>query len=161
MLDHVTWGDQRRGDVEYLGLEPMIHNTYDTSNFSTIIPFQDGFFSVFTPIETLNDQTITCNPFFTPVECNIKKPIRGKRAKNPALPLFKPLDGTFHLAFNLQAFMGQHDRMNVGTPMVNNNSYLQMQQCHLLREFETRMLTLIRCFARIVIERGGIVQIFT
>lgn len=161
LLDHVTWGDQRRGDVEYLGLEPMIHNTYDTSNFTTIIPFQDGFFSVFTPIETLNDQTITCNPFFTPIECNIKRLIRGKRAKKPALPFFKPLDGTFHLAFNLQAFMGQHDRMNVGTPMVNNNSYLQMQQCHLLREFETRMLTLIRCFARIVIERGGIVQIFT
>lgn len=161
LLDHVTWGDQRRGDVEYLGLEPMIHNTYDPSNFTTIVPFQDGFFSVFTPIETLNDQTITCNPFFTPVECNLKRLIRGKRAKKPALPIFKPLDGTFHLAFNLQAFMGQHDRMNVGTPMVNNNSYLQMQQCHLLREFETRMLTLIRCFARIVIERGGIVQIFT
>lgn len=161
LIDHVTWGDQRRGDIEYLGLDPMLQNSYDTANFQKVFPFQDGFFSVFTPIETLNDQTITDNPFWTPLEENVKKLVRGTRGNSPALPFLKPLDGTFHLSFNLQAFMGQHDRMNVGTPMVNNNSYLQMQNCHLLREHECRMLTFIRCFARIVIERGGIVQIFT
>lgn len=161
LIDHVTWGDQRRGDFEYLGLEPMWQNSYDTSNFQKIIPFQDGFFSVFTPIECLNDQTITDNPYWTPLECNIKTLIRGIRAKKPALPLFKPTDGTYHFSFNLQAFMYQEERMNVGLPMVNNNAYLQMQNCHLLREYETRMMTHIRCFARVVIERGGIVQIFT
>lgn len=161
LMDHVTWGDQRRGDVEYLGLEPMIHNAYDSANFQSILPFQDGFFSCFTPIETLNDQTITDNPYWTPLECNVKKVIRGRRAKLPALPFFKPFDGTFHLSFNTQAFMHQHDRMNVGSPMVNTNSYLHMQNCHMLREHETRMLVFIRVFARIVIERGGILQIFT
>lgn len=161
LVDHVTWGDQRRGDYEYLNLEPVLHNTFNVSNFQSVLPFQDGFFSVFTPIECLDDQTITDNPYWTPLEMNIGGVIRGRRAKNPALPIFKPYDGTFHLSFNLQAFMYQQDRMNVGIPMVNNNSYLQMQGCHLLREFETRMITHIRCFARIVIERGGIVQIFT
>lgn len=161
LLDHVTWGDQHRGYVEYLGLDPVMQNTYDTSNYQAILPFQDGFFSVFTPIECLDDQTITDNPFFTPLECNLKRNIRGKRAHKPALPFFKPFDGTFHLSFNLQAFMHQEERMNVGTPMVNNNSYLNMQNCHMIREHETRMLTFIRCFARVVIERGGIVQIFT
>jgi hypothetical protein len=161
LIDHVTWGDQRRGDVEYLGLEPMIHNAYDAANFQNILPFQDGFFSVFTPIETLNDQTITDNPYWTPLECNTQKVIRGRRAKLPALPFFKPLDGTFHLSFNTQAFMNQHERMNVGSPMVNTNSYLHMQNCHMFREHETRMIVFIRVFARIVIERGGILQIFT
>lgn len=161
LIDHVTWGDQRRGDVEYLGLEPHFQNSYDIANFQKVSPFQDGFYSVFTPIECLNDQTITDNPFWTPLEENVKKLIRGRRATGPALPFLKPLEGTFHLSFNLQAFMMQHDRMNVGTPMVNNNSYLQMANCHLLRDHECRMLTFIRCFARIVIERGGVVQIFT
>jgi hypothetical protein len=161
LLDHVTWGDQHRGYIEYLGLDPVLNNNYESSNFQDILPFQDGFFSVFTPIECLDDQTITDNPFFTPLECNIKRGIRGKRAHKPALPFFKPFDGTFHLSFNLQAFMHQEDRMNVGTPMVNNNSYLNMQNCHLMRNHETRMLTFIRCFARVIIERGGIVQIFT
>lgn len=161
LIEHVTWGDQRRGDVEYLKIEPMFQNTYDASNFQQIVPFNDGFWSVFTPIETLDDQTITDNPYWTPLECNLQKRIRGIRANNPALPFFKPLEGTFHLSFNLQAFMGQQDRLNVGVPMVNNNSYLQMQGAHMLREWETRMLVFIRCFARIVIERGGILQIFT
>jgi hypothetical protein len=161
LLDHVTWGDQHRGYIEYLGLDPVLNNNYESSNFQDILPFQDGFFSVFTPIECLDDQTITDNPFFTPLECNTKTRIRGKRGHKPALPFFKPFDGTFHLAFNLQAFMHQEDRMNVGTPMVNNNSYLNMQNCHLMRHHETRMLTFIRCFARVIIERGGIVQIFT
>lgn len=161
LIDHVTWGDQRRGDTEYLGLLPLFSNAYDAANFNVISPFQDGFFSVFTPIECLDDQTITDNPFWTPLECNVKKLLRGKRAKKNALPFYKPLDGTFHLSLNLQAFMGHHDRMNVGTPMVNNNAYLQMQNCHLLQEFECRMIVFIRVFARIIIERGGIIQIFT
>lgn len=161
LIDHVTWGDQRRGDIEYLGLLPLFSNAYDTGNFNVISPFQDGFFSVFTPIECLDDQTITDNPFWTPLECNVKRLLRGKRAKKNALPFYKPLDGTFHLSLNLQAFMGHHDRMNVGTPMVNNNAYLQMQNCHLLQEFECRMIVFIRVFARIIIERGGIIQIFT
>lgn len=161
LIEQVTWGDQRRGDVEYLKIEPMFQNTYDASNFQQIVPFNDGFWSVFTPIEALDDQTITDNPYWTPLECNLQKRIRGVRANNPALPFFKPLEGTFHLSFNLQAYMGQQDRLNVGVPMVNNNSYLQMQGAHMLREWETRMLVFIRCFARIVIERGGILQIFT
>jgi hypothetical protein len=92
---------------------------------------------------------------------NVEKKIRGLRAPGAALPFFKPLEGTFHLSFNLQPFMYEHNRMNVGSPMVNTNAYLHMQQCHMLREHETRMITFIRVFARIVIERGGIVQIFT
>lgn len=161
LIDHVTWGDQRRGDIEYLELGPHIHNSYDSNNFCVVSPFQDGFFSVFTPIECLDDQTITDNPFWTPLECNIQRLIRGKRAKGNALPFYKPLEGTFHLSFNLQAFMGQHDTMNVGTPMVNNNAYLQMENCHLMLAHETRMLVFARVFARIVIERGGIIQVFT
>lgn len=161
LIDHVTWGDQRRGDIEYLELNPHIHNSHDPNNFCVVSPFQDGFFSTFTPIECLDDQTITNNPFWTPVECNIKRLIRGKRARSNALPFYKPLEGTFHLSFNLQAFMGQHDTMNVGTPMVNNNAYLQMQNCYLMQAFETRMLVFARVFARIVIERGGIIQVFT
>jgi len=162
LVDHISWGDQHiRGNTEYLGLNPIFQQTYDASNYQSIVPFQDGFFSVFTPIECLDDQTITDNPYFTTVELGVKKLIRGKRAKNPALPIYKPYDGTFHLSFNLQAFMGNQDRLNVGTPMINNNSYLLMQNAHLLREFDTRMLTIIRCFGRIVIERGGVVQIFT
>lgn len=161
LLDHITWGDQRQGRLEYLGLDPVLHNTYDAGNFQQVLPFQDGFFSVFTPVQALDDQTITDNPHYTPLECNIQRLIRGKRAKQPALPFFKPLEGTFHLTFNLQQFMGQHDKMHVGTPMVNNNSYLYMENCHLFREWETRMLVITRVFARIVIERGGILQIFT
>lgn len=161
LIDHVCWGDQRQGDVEYLGLDPMIQNAYDSSNFQRVVPFQDGFFSVFTPIECLDDQTITGNPYWAPLEMNINQKIRGRRAKQPALPFFKPFNGTFHLSLNLQPFMHQHDRMNVGSPMVNNNSYLVMENTHMIREHPTRMLTLIRCFARIVIERGGILQVFT
>ena len=161
LIDHVCWGDQRKGDMEYLGLDPLIHNSYDNANFQRVLPFQDGFFSVFTPIETLDDQTMTGNPYWTPLELSINKRIRGRRSKHPALPYFKPFDGTFHLSFNLQPFMHQHDRMNVGSPMVNTNAYLHMENCHMIREHETRMLTFIRCFARVVIEKGGIVQIFT
>jgi len=161
LIDTVCWGDQHSGSIEYLGLQPMIQNAFDSDNFQRVLPFQDGFFSVFTPIETLDDQTITCNPFWTPLEMNVEHLIRGRRAAQPALPFFKPFEGTFHLAFNLQPFMHEHNTMNVGSPMVNTNAYLHMQQCHMLREHETRMLTFIRVFARIVMERGGIIQIFT
>lgn len=161
LLMHTRWGDQVFSSQDYMELAPALQPSYLTSKGQVINTLQDGYWAAFCPISALDDQTITCNPFLTPLELSLRKRIRGYRAPVDALPIYKPYDGTFHLSFNLEAFMGQNGRMRTGVPIVNNNMFIRMEKCHLLREYDTQLLTIVECDAKVVFERGGTMQFFT
>lgn len=161
LLQHIRWGDQVFSDRDYLQLDPHLHPSYGSQKGMAINTLQDGFWACYTPISALDDQTITDNPFFNPTELSIRKKLRGQRASLNALPFYKPFDGTFHLSFNLEAFMGQGDRIRTGVPIVNNNMFLKFDKAHMVRDFDTQLLTIAQCDARVVFERGGTMQFFT
>lgn len=161
LLMHTRWGDQVFSSQDYMELAPSLQPSYLTQKGMVINTLQDGFWASYVPISALDDQTITCNPFFVPLELSTRTRIRGKRAPKDALPVYKPFDGTFHLSFNLEAFMGQSGRMRTGVPIVNNNMFLKMEKAHLLRTYDTQLLTVCECDARVVFERGGTMQFFT
>jgi hypothetical protein len=161
LLMHTRWGDQVFSNQDYMELAPCLQPSYLTQKGMVINTLQDGFWACYTPISALDDQTITCNPYFTPLELSLRKRIRGKRAPKNALPIYKPFDGTFHLSFNLEAFMGQSGRMRTGVPVVNNNMFLKMEKAHLIRTYDTQLLTICECDAKVVFERGGTMQFFT
>jgi hypothetical protein len=92
---------------------------------------------------------------------SLRTKLRGVRSTLGSLPIFKPYDGTFHLSFNLEAYMGQSDRLRTGIPIVNNNMFLKMERAHLLRNTSTQLLTVASCDGKVVFERGGTVQFFT
>lgn len=161
LIRECRWGDQVFSDRDYLELDPRMMPSYQTSKGMAINTLQDGFWACYTPIHCLDDQTITDNPFFTPLEISLRRKIRGVRAEGGALPIFKPFDGTFHLAFNLEAYMGQSDRLRTGIPIVNNNMFLKLERAHLLRNTSTQLLTVASCDGKVVFERGGTVQFFT
>lgn len=161
LIQHIRWGDQVFSDRDYMQLDPHLHPSYGSQKGMAINTLQDGFWACYVPISALDDQTITCNPFFTATEITLKKRLRGVRAPISALPIYKPFDGTFHLSFNLEAFMGQNERIRTGVPIVNNNMFLKMDKAHLLRDYDTQLLTVCSCDARVVFERGGTMQFFT
>lgn len=161
LLMHTRWGDQVFSSQDYMELAPSLAPSYFTQKGMVINTLQDGFWAAYTPISALDDQTITCNPYYVPLELSIRKRLRGKRAPKNALPIYKPFDGTFHLSFNLEAFMGQSGRMRTGVPIVNNNMFLKLEKAHLLRSYDTQLLTICECDARVVFERGGTMQFFT
>lgn len=161
LLRNCRWGGQVFSDRDYMELNPHLMPSYQTSKGMSINTLQDGFWACFTPIHCLNDQTITDNPFFVPLELSLRKKVRGARAQGGSLPIFKPFDGTFHLSFNLEAYMGQSDRIRTGVPIVNNNMFLKLERGHLLRQESTQLLTIIQCDGKVVFERGGTVQFFT
>lgn len=161
LLLHTRWGDQIFTNTDYLELDPRLQPSYQTQKGMVVNTLQDGFFACFVPISALDDQTITCNPFFTPLEISLRKKLRGDRAKNDALPIYKPFDGTFHLSWNLAAFMGQNGRMRTGIPIVNNNMFLRFDKAHMCRDYHTQLLTIATVDGRAVWERGGTFQYFT
>lgn len=161
LLMHTRWGDQVFSTQDYMELAPSLQPSYLTQKGMVINTLQDGFWASYVPISALDDQTITCNPYFVPLELSTRTRIRGKRAPKNALPAYKPFDGTFHLSFNLEAFMGQSGRMRTGVPIVNNNMFLKMEKAHMVRTYDTQLLTVCECDARVVFERGGTMQFFT
>lgn len=161
LLRNGRWGGQVFSDRDYMELNPHLVPSYQTSKGMAINTLQDGFWACYTPIHCLEDQTITDNPFFVPLEFSLGTKIRGSRSKGGSLPIFKPYDGTFHLSFNLEAYMGQSDRLRTGIPIVNNNMFLKMERAHLCRVESTQLLTIVSCDAKVVFERGGTVQFFT
>lgn len=161
LIRNVRWGDQVFSDRDYMELNPHLVPSYMTSKGMAINTLQDGFWACYLPIECLNDQSITDNPFFTSAELSLRKKLRGARATGGSLPFFKPLDGTFHLSFNFEAYMGQSDRIRTGIPIVNNNMFLKMEKCHLARTEQVQLLTVCNCDGKIVFERGGTMQFFT
>jgi hypothetical protein len=161
LLLNTRWGDQVFDDSDYLDLAPRLQPSYQVVKGQSINTLQDGFWASYVPISALDDQSITCNPFFTAAEISLRSRLRGKRAGGGALPFYKPFKGTFHLSFNLEAYMGQSDRIRTGVPIVNNNMFLIFDLGYLLEKEITQLLTVAVCDAKVVFERGGTMQFFT
>lgn len=161
LLLNTRWGDNVYDDRDYMELFPKIQPSYQVTKGQTINTLQDGFWSCYVPIYALDDQSITCNPFFTMAEISLKKKLRGMRHNQGPLPIYKPFKGTFHISFNLEAYMGQSDRLRTGIPIVNNNMFLKFESAYLLDAYHTQLLTIAECDAKIVFERGGTMQFFT
>jgi hypothetical protein len=161
LLLNSRWGDNVFDDRDYMELAPRFQPSYQVTKGQTINTLQDGYWSCYVPIYALDDQSITCNPFFTPAEISLKKKLRGMRHNLGPLPIYKPFKGTFHISFNLEAYMGQSERLRTGVPIVNNNMFLKFESAYLLEAYHTQLLTIAECDAKIVFERGGTMQFFT
>lgn len=161
LIQYTKWGDYSFGKEDYMQLNPSIIPSYNTEKGMIINTLQDGFWACFTPIHCLDDQTITCNPFFVPLELSLRKRLRGSRHAQPPLPIFKPFDGSFHLSFNFETFLNTSDAIKSGVPIVNNNMYLRFEKAHMVRDFPTQLLAIAVCNARVVFERGGSVSIYS
>jgi hypothetical protein len=186
------------GDSEFQG---MLHHKHfapftvpadrGPDSYPTIQLLQDGFWAPFIPLEALDDQTCTANPYWIPYEmdlvaarssdiddfrANLQSKSAGRlRARRPptltnfaatgfpmraVLPIFKPLDGTFHLSFNLRTFV-QSPQLRSGVAIVNNNLFLLMNKAYACADSVLEMLTLFHCEGRVVYERGGNISIFS
>jgi hypothetical protein len=154
-----------------LDLTPHLTLKKDGSN-CIYSPFQDGFFATYLPIEALDDQTITANPYFSLAEQSQTPiiPIRGVRAvpslissqsSSGVLNIFEPLVGTFHLTFNLNTFMGIRDVARSGATVVNNQMYLKMKKAYLCELTTVELLTIYNVDARVVYETGGNMRVYS
>jgi hypothetical protein len=135
-------------------------------------PYQDGYFAAYLPIDALDDQTITGNPYFQLAESAQAQhiAIRGVRAASSALTansntgvlnIFEPLNGTFHITFNLNTFLGIRDMARSGATVVQNQMYLKMKNAHLCNNITVELLTFYNVDARIVYETGGNMRVYS
>lgn len=76
------------------------------------------------------------------------------------LPFFKPLDGTFHLSFNLRTFVTAN-HLNSGVAIVNNNVFLLLNNAFACQNETIEMLTLYHCEGKVIYERGGNIMIWS
>lgn len=161
LIQSVRWGDQVFSSDDYMDLDSRFQPSYLQTKGQFINTLQDGFWSCYVPIEALDDQSITDNPFFSPLEMNLQRKIRGTRYEISPLPIYKPYKGSFHISFNLESFMGHADRLRTGVPIVNNNMFLKFEKGYMLENESTQILTVAVCDAKVVFERGGTMQFFS
>lgn len=173
---------------------PMINTTNGNSNVDSFMDYavlEDGFLAAFIPLDALDDQTITGNPFFAVIDHDSKnvryqtatsvlKKTAGTRCQVPStvenvasgenkvgssytgtLNKFVPLDGTFHMCFNLDTFVLEGGSARCGTTIVNNQLFLQCQGMHFMTHKiknnpgKVDILAIWQQDAKIVFEAGG------
>lgn len=144
---------------------------------------ESGFYSVFTPVDCLDDQTITGNPFFNLIERSEKLQLRGLRCGyvpdvdgftgNPVSTkttsgvwnIFTPLDGCFQLAFLFDTFLDLNDTQ-CGLTIVNNQCFWVSNKVALASHTVSGQATaaMVHCVwemnCRIQFEAGGNVMAF-
>lgn len=179
LIQYTRWGDQKFGnlqDLDYMNIFPAIQPSYMLDQGFEVNCLQDGYTAVFLPLRCLDDQSITCNPSFITVELSIggtlsaestgykltSEPIiRGRRHPKGSLPFLKPLEGSFHLAFNFETYPGKGDEILTGIPITNNNFFLRMQKAHLLTQQEVRVFVKADCNGKLVVGRGSTASFLT
>lgn len=180
LVEFVTAGDQiftgssDVGGYRRIGGLPNQHDcNYSLTNPAPfalerqgISCLEDGFFAAHLPMNCLDDQTVTGNPFLTRAASAAYLPGANglglvRERGNYFLPHTEPLQGTFHLSFNLETFQGLGDKLRSGTTIVNNQFFLLFENAKLCAETTLEMLIVARCYAKIVFERGGGVQVIS
>lgn len=169
---------------------PLINTTSSNQHVSSLnyldyAVLEPGFLSAFIPLKGMDDQTITGNPFFAVLDRDrqntLGHKIAGTRAqvRNDAehpvsgfndlkdkeyygtLNIFTPLEGTFHMCFNLDTFVLEGGSARCGTTIVNNQLFLQCQNMHMMThridgsDVGVNILALWQQDAKIVFEAGG------
>lgn len=174
---------------------PMINTTSTNSNTESFMDYavlENGFLAAFIPLDALDDQTITGNPFFAVADYDIRntlynpgvalvgKKIAGTRCQVMSdsevalsgtndvgstyvgtLNKFTPLDGTFHMCFNLDTFVLEGGSARCGTTIVNNQLFLQCQGMNFMthkikgQAAKVDIIALWQQDAKIVFEAGG------
>lgn len=120
--------------------------------------FEDqGFLTPHVPLELLDDQTLTGNPYMsygvTVPETNAT---RYAARRNPIGPrLYVPPTGTFHISMDLETFQNSSDTLRSGTPIVNHQMVLQFEQAKALEASIHRCDVIIPHSARISFQSGG------
>jgi len=178
LVQYTRWGDQKLGqmkDIDYMNLYPTIQPSYLQSEGFDINTLQNGFTACFLPIRCLDDQSITSNPGWIPIEIAIGalkskanadgstdwKGLRGRRHPNGSLPFLVPLDGSFHISFNFETYMGKGDEILTGLPITNSNFFLRMEKAYLLAQRETRIICKLNCNGKFVVGRGSTASFLT
>jgi hypothetical protein len=167
--------------------------TNDNTSYMQYDVLRDGFLACFVEAKALDDQTLTGNPYFTIVGSggyNYKSaggvvtntqtytPIAARRrgtdfvnvntplsAYNGVLNAFKPFEGNFRMCFNLATFETQTSA-RCGTPIVNNQLFLQGDQFHFMthkvdgNQPTVSVTALYEQDAKVVFEQGGNCLVF-
>lgn len=120
--------------------------------------FEDqGFLTPHVPLELLDDQTLTGNPYMSyEVTVNETNATRYAARRNPIGPkLYIPPTGTFHISMDLETFQNSSDTLRSGTPIVNHQMVLQFEQAKALEASIHRCDVIIPHSARISFQSGG------
>ena len=114
--------------------------------------FEDqGFLTPHVPIELLDDQTLTGNPYMIfPGVANISA---RRTTTSPGLAM-APV-GTFHISFDLDSFQNSSDVMRSGSPIVNHQLVLQFQNAKGMSKIGLRCDVIIHHSARASFQSGG------
>lgn len=170
---------------------PMISTILTNANQESYYDYnclEDGFLSAFLSLDALDDQTITGNPFFASVDLDpantrfnptsaaefslktagLRCPAEltnnnslTTKATRGVINRFTPLEGTFHMCFNLDTFVLEGGSARCGTTIVNNQLFFRCQDmnfmAHKIRGFapKVEILALWQQDAKIVFEAGG------
>lgn len=164
--------------------------TYQTNPAGTNIvqevnPLMDGFFACFSPVEALDDQTITGNPFWNVIERSEGVSLRGIRAcpsgvTNSTTTInetsssnnyrgseagvwnrFTPLQGHFHICVNFEQYLQSESQARSGITIVNNQLFLMSQKMYfashtIAGSYGTMIVNAIWTMdARVSFEAGG------
>lgn len=156
-LDYQYWSidqiTQQYSLPIYYATQPSQTNNI---NYQSIDCIDDGYFAPFLKVSQLDDQTITDNPFWTPLEMSLGKKIRGERGQVQPLPFFVPLRGEFFLGISLESFMGESKRMKTGIPLFTNSTTLMMENTHLMANNNTIMTIYAEGPAVLILEKAGV-----
>jgi len=118
-------------------------------------PLQPGFFGAFVGADLLDDQTITDNMNMLSIT---KKERMGGSYR---LPLCEQPVGTFHLSLNLESFKGMGSKMISGLTIMSQSIILEFQQAKHAARTQLEMVAYLRCNAKMVFNRGGVVEVIS
>ena len=182
LMKYTEWGDNVFGSSAYNlfgGLAVASGHTY--TDYATFNPLRDGHWAPFLPIQILDDQTITGNPHMANALSTINPyetaGVPRKMVSRPHdhfainhlasssgtsygfLHNTKPLDGTFHISFNLRTFM-RSPQLRSGVPIVNNNLFLLLQNARFLeKKNAVELFCFARCGGSLVYQEAGNISI--
>ena len=170
---------------------PSICTTSTNSSAESFFDYNcldDGFLSAFVPANALDDQTITGNPFFASVDLDLQNTrinpgVTGAEFLEKTAGLrcptdtktdnifngtyqgvfnrFTPLEGTFHICFNLDTFVLEGGSARCGTTIVNNQLFWKCESCYFMSHKifgaspKVEILAIWQQDAKIVFEAGG------
>ena len=170
---------------------PSICTTSTNSSSEAFFDYNcldDGFLAAFVPADALDDQTITGNPFFASVDLDlfntrVNPTTTGAEFEVKTAGLrcppdskednvmngtyqgvfnrFTPLEGTFHICFNLDTFVLEGGSARCGTTIVNNQLFWKCESCYFMSHKiggyspKVEILAIWQQDAKIVFEAGG------
>lgn len=145
------------GEPTYIGECPQMVSAGANYDYMIADPTKDGFFAAFVDAALLDDQSITDNPNMRPLLYSAG----GRQGGTYRLPITEAPVGTFHISLNLESFKGMGSKMISGLTIMSQSIILEFQQAKHAASTQLEMVAYLRANAKMVFNRGGIVEVIS